>query len=59
MNENIKYGFLFLTVGVASLYFGLSWKKPSYGGGIVHKYGSIALGIIFIIASIFSFCNFL
>ena len=44
--ENIKYMFLFTGVGIVSLYSGLSWKKPSYPGGLVHKYSAICAGIL-------------
>jgi len=53
MNEDLKYGLLFLGIGVLSLYIGISWKKPSYGGGVGHKYASIGVGVIFLAYSIF------
>jgi hypothetical protein len=42
--DSFKYFFLFFGLSIVSLYFGLSWEKPSYGGGYVHKYSSICIG---------------
>ena len=53
MSEDIKYGLLFLGIGLLNLYIGVAWKKPSYGGGVVRKYGSICLGITLVLYSIF------
>jgi hypothetical protein len=44
--DNIKDLFLFVGLSIISLYLGLSWKKPSYGGGVVHKWGAICAGFI-------------
>ena len=44
--ENIKYSLLFLGLSIIGLYVGITWKKPSYGGGVVHKYGLIWSGFI-------------
>ena len=43
--ENIKYLFISAGLSVFGLYWGLSWKNPSYGGGVVHKYTAIIIGI--------------
>ena len=52
MNENIKYGILFILVGVIGLFLGITWKKPNYESGKVRKYLSIAGGILAIIFGI-------
>jgi len=44
--KNIKYVLLFAGISIIGLYLGLSWKKPSYGGGVVRKYGAISIGIL-------------
>ncbi len=54
MNEDTKYDLLLLVLGIFSLYLGLSWKKPSYGGGFVHKYTAIVLGVLVICFAIIS-----
>ena len=57
MKDNDNYDVLMIIIGAFSLYMGLRWKKPSYGGGIAHKYGAIALGFIFIVFGVKSiFC---
>ncbi|HEX6169055.1 MAG TPA: hypothetical protein VFZ33_05135 [Chitinophagaceae bacterium] len=44
--KNIKYVLLFAGISIIGLYLGLGWKKPSSGGGVVHKYGAICIGIL-------------
>ena len=55
MKDDIIGNFLFIIAGVIALYIGLKWKKPSYGGGVVHKYGLIILGSMCVIYGIASF----
>ena len=52
MNHDIQYGVFSIALGLISLYLGLAWKKPTYGGGIVRKYGSIVLGFFLVIYGI-------
>ena len=51
--KNVKYFLLFAGLSIISLYLGLSWKRPTYGGGAVHKYAAVSLGILFGIYSIY------
>ena len=51
--ESIKHLFLFAGLSVISLYVGLTGKKPSFGGGVVRKYASIGVGVLFLIYSIY------
>jgi hypothetical protein len=44
--DNIKNLFLFVGLSIICLYVGLSGEKPSYGGGVVHKFASIGAGIL-------------
>lgn len=53
IEENIKDLLLFSGASIISLYLGLTWGKPTYGGANVHKYGSIVLGTILGIYSIY------
>lgn len=55
MKDSIADNFLSIIAGVVALLLGLKWKKPSYGGGVVHKYGLIVLGAMCIIYGIASF----
>lgn len=59
MSEDIKYGLLFLGMGVLSLYIGLSWRRPNWGGGKVHKYGAIIMGGFCVLIAILSFLGLL
>ncbi len=43
---------LILIIGVVLVLFGYYWKKPSPGISTVHKYGSIVMGVVLIIAII-------
>ncbi|CAN5511009.1 hypothetical protein BH10BAC2_BH10BAC2_48320 [soil metagenome] len=52
MSENLGYGLFSLIVGIISLYIGMKLKKPSWAGGVVRKYGLIAIGILGIINGI-------
>ena len=54
MKENTIKDLLFILIGIIGLIVGLTWKKPSYGGGVVHKYGVIVIGFIFLIYGIIS-----
>ena len=45
-DETVKYLFMVTGISILNLYIGLSWKKPSYGGGLVHKYAAISTGAI-------------
>ena len=47
--ENIKNILLFVGLSIVGLYSGLSWKKPSYAGGVVHKYAAICTSILFLL----------
>lgn len=51
--EYIEY-FLFVLFGFILIYVGVQWKKPNYGGGIVHKYGLIILGLMSLIYGLIS-----
>lgn len=44
--ENIKYFFLFSGLSISCLYTGLTWEKPSFGGGVVRKYAGIGIGAL-------------
>lgn len=44
-----------MVIGVAGLLVGLTGKKPSFGGGVVHKYASIIIGVMFVLYSIILF----
>lgn len=54
MNEDNLENCLFIMAGITSLYIGLKWKKPSYGGGVVHKYALIILGCMSLLYGIVS-----
>jgi hypothetical protein len=54
MQKDTGYTILFILVGIVSLILGLTWKKPTYGGGTVRKYGAIILGVTFLLYGIFS-----
>ena len=54
MSEDTKYSVLFISVGVIALLLAFTGKKPSFGGGLVHRYASIVIGILFIIYGIVS-----
>jgi hypothetical protein len=54
MQKDTAYNILFILVGIVSLILGLTWKKPTYGGGTVRKYGAIILGVILLLYGIFS-----
>jgi hypothetical protein len=54
MSEHTKYSLLAILLGIICLYLGLTWKKPTYGGGIVQKYTSIVLGAMSLLYGIFS-----
>jgi hypothetical protein len=54
MREDNQYDLLFILIGTIALILGLKWKKPSYNGGLVHKYKSLFIGILFIIYGIIS-----
>lgn len=53
--ENIRYLLMFSGFSIVLLNLGLSWKQPTFGGGWVHKYASIAIGILTGIYSIHLF----
>jgi len=55
MQKDTGFNILFILIGMVSLILGLTWKKPTYGGGFVRKYGAIILGIIFLLYGVFSF----
>ncbi len=55
MTKDNFYNFLFLVIGAAGLFIGLNWKKPTYGGGVVHKYVLIIIGSTLIIYGVLSF----
>ena len=54
MNRNINMDLLFILIGIIALIVGLTWKKPSYGGGVVHKYAAIIIGTLFVIYGVIS-----
>jgi hypothetical protein len=54
MAKDTMYDLLFILIGLVNLYLALNWKKPAYGGGIVRKYFSMTIGILFIIYGLFS-----
>ena len=54
MYDDTKYNILSILLGLVALYLGLTWKKPSYGGGVVQKYTSIVVGIMSLLYGIFS-----
>ena len=49
MSEGIKYNLLAILLGVIALALGIRWKRPSYGGGYVHKYKLIIIGFLLLI----------
>ena len=57
MKDDIINNFLFIVVGVITLYIGLKWKKPKnfYDVGFLHKYALIILGAMCVIYGIASF----
>ena len=53
--ENFKNFFMYAGISILGLYFGLSWKKPTYGGGVVHKYAAIGVGVLCGFYSVYAF----
>ena len=45
-DQSTKFALMFAGMSIVSLYLGLTWRKPSYGGGVVRKYGALVMGII-------------
>lgn len=50
----MQNGVHFILIGAVLLILGITWKKPSYGGGVIHKYASIVLGFISVFYGLFS-----
>jgi len=54
MAESSATDILLIPVGAIMLYLGLSWKRPSYAGGNVRKFGLIFVESFFIVYGIIS-----
>ena len=54
MKSNLVYYILFILLGTISFDLGLTWKKPTYRGSVVHKYGALILGVGIILYGIIS-----
>jgi hypothetical protein len=46
MTDQMLQSFLFIIAGISALLVGMKWKKLTYGGALVHKYGLIVLGLM-------------